>query len=1793
MRRVRSSLNLVLFAAPAGLLCLFAGRSVVRVWNYLNSGPRLAGVFSVEATRALGREVRVRSVIFKSNPWSLLPNRVELRQLSIAGGVGNGNFVQVDGIVIWYDLRQVLLTHDNRVPLVKEVALTRPQVAVFRDARGQWSFAQLIKPSRGTGRPFTARVSFRDGGIAYTDYDLPRPAGTARLPLSLALRALNGVVLIRPDKSVAFDIAGNGDAQLLRDFHAIGVTMPDPLRFTARLIAHDLVVANIGRRLLQPATGRILGGHADVDFSLLYSPVNTTGAHFALSSLDANGVVALNDVTISTPMLGAPLTNLTGTLTLAGDSALGDLTGGLAGARFTVSGRAVDLRPAIVSSARSVSTRSVSTRSVVGPLVTLRGTLTNGDYSKIVHAIHLNRYLSRLPVRIRTNIMNSAGYGNLDVRLVGPLTNPTLAVAGQVAFLRYDRYRGDNVDLRTFYGHHAVDVDARGRFARGDAFVRAHVATDPTGTFQVEAHLRKLQLQALHAMTGLHLGGVGQLDFAIQGENHVMPSITTQGQVNGLSFGGQTLRSVYAYAATVGDPLIRWGQFVTNPQAQKQLRLETLRVDDARGFALGNGTLDLHTQQMNLNLEADELDLGALASAIRNGSAQQSNTAQPLTGRVDLSRQPPAGPMMAQAPDTHAVPNGVFDLNALQGVGYLRAHIGGTLRNPHTSGRFSAFAVQAGKAGLDNVTADFAVDRDTLLLARSVAQRYPGSLTAAGRISGLRSPDPKVDLTARADNIDVGDLLNLSGVLPDTGTISSKTSQYVITGRLSAAPIAVTGTLHDLVLAKPVTVHLEDAAINNLRLPLATVEATYDHAGVHIADARADVAGGTILASGLVGRNLLDLNITGKGLGLQSLATALPETAGTPLAVPATTSVKSLPLHPRDLTGELNFQTHVGGSPRQPQISGTTTVTDLGYRDFVLGTVQATARYADGRISVLDAGLREPGTPSGLPDTLQTDGFAYNLKTKTLGGTLQWNKLRLQRLGDLFTSAALADTALAAQRSPEADTLARDLQGTLSGMLTVGGTLEAPVADITWNAQDIKVKNQVVTAVSGSALVDSRHVEIPSPDHRKMNLRIESPDGTIVGDNMSYAFDRLVDGKVDHGDIAGEINAHNINLGLIHNWLPPRTRQPQPLIDAARQLTGRGDQVDFLVHGKTDSPVIDVSANFTDLGYMGLTIDRINLSHATIAEPQIQIDDIEMTKRFATGDANGSMFIARVNHGKIGFQWKTPFLPKDGLFELDADVPRQDLNALAAFGAATSGNGKQGLFAADTTGFFAAHAHLSRINGKLMPVGALDLVADRLHLESARTGLRDVAAHLDFAGDTVTARGKAQSYIYDSKGSKDNKLPESRRLGSEITLAGSLPLSGLVADANGSAITLNADDIKIDETPIPGTSTPKVKGSGSLRGDVGLNLALRGSFTDPLIAGDINVSNMTLVEPREFGGTAGGTFALPINPAFDVTINLKNNVRLMNSLLNARLDGTGHLTGRLFKKTPDLSALTGADAESEAGDMIDELPPLKAPGGASRGHTLADAETPTPANNIALNFRGDFVVREGRLSLPTARFTLLPPGTQAPGTLAVRYPDFDPSLPGQQVVGVEVDVAAQTFLDLPSYNSISGRARYQVTLVAKGRPVIDPVTGQSKLTLNFQTDPPDFTNNQQALQQSLLGVLGGDSLQGVNRNPGQALTQQLTNVVTGAVIPNIFDRPAAALGFDELAINYDPVQRLNFIISRRILGPLYVTYDRAFGGTYYQYNLKASYRFSQRYQLSYDTDDQNTQRLLLEGVLRF
>jgi hypothetical protein len=350
-----------------------------------------------------------------------------------------------------------------------------------------------------------------------------------------------------------------------------------------------------------------------------------------------------------------------------------------------------------------------------------------------------------------------------------------------------------------------------------------------------------------------------------------------------------------------------------------------------------------------------------------------------------------------------------------------------------------------------------------------------------------------------------------------------------------------------------------------------------------------------------------------------------------------------------------------------------------------------------------------------------------------------------------------------------------------------------------------------------------------------------------------------------------------------------------------------------------------------------------------------------------------------------------------------------------------------------------------------------------------------------------------------------------------------------VKNAKQPAYTFN-------ENPLPGSRNGIAR--GTVRTDPAHQLRILGSAKEPVLSGRVILYNAYVTPPAE---QKPGTFTLPILPTFDLALALGPNVTVHTNQLDAHL-------------------ATSKDIEAH-GRIVQ--------------------------NNVDVNVDGNVRIVDGKLKLPAATFTILPGAS-----LHVNYPTMEA---GEKVMGLDVDLKARGFIVATSQAGV--RKRYEVTVTARGPLTgdsIDPRTGRSNLVLNFETNPNDLASSQQLLTERLAGaIIGVDSLDQAGRNPGQAFANVLSGVLTGSVLPGIFDRTAASLGFEELAIGYDPVDRLTLNISRQLFGPLYISYYRTLTSNYQRFDLKLSLRFKDRYQLSFDLDEQNTKKLLLEGVWKF
>lgn len=1643
MRATRFGINLLLIVLPLVLLGWGASRYVRGVFAYLNTDARLAGTMSAEATRLLGREVKVGDVHITGNLWGLsAKNSIELRDVAIAETttLDKGVFASVANVRVDYSLQQMLLESNVRVPLVTNIRAVRPLVSLIRNAQGEWNFAKLLKPGGAPGRPFTDRLQFVDGTLLYDDARFPAPPGVPQRRFVTRVDHADGMVQLRDPKNVAFDVSAAGIPGYIQSLHSVGVLSFDPIVVAVRLTTQGMNLPALAARGVPAKQAEIGRGTADADLNILYTPQTKDLTKFDLNAFDASGTIAAQNVDVFAPSIGTPLYNVNLSASFTRNLLRAAVSTESAGTQIVLDGTAAwDWK-------EKINVRHFAAQA----------RLQNADLKRLRTAFQVEKRLSKqlaaLAPNIRHEILRADGQGNIDLHVAGPAKNPAADVTLNMARLTAAGYTVKNLVVSADYADNRVHADLRTQFGKGVFAVRGEGETAGKRTFRLVGRGRDLDLASLKISGKQKIAGFAKVDFAVSGAKGQTPKIQAQAALDSLRFRGQTLRSVYALADTVGD----------------KLAVRTVRIDDPKGFALAAGTVDLKTRQLDLTVGANELDLSRLRTALQIANPK----ALPLGNREQGTGNSP-NPNNPTPNTQRPTPNTPI---ALAGTGYLRGKLTGTLTNPRLRTQINLFGVQSGEYGLDRVTAALDVTRDSIIVSQGTASRYPGSVRFSGLVADPFDPDPDLSLNASVDNLDLTDLARIAGVNSD---------DILITGSVSTEEdVQIEGKTGAIRVRRPIRLRFDDASVNGLALRDAVVEATYDGEQINVSNAGFNVAGGHITATGnITKKGALDLTLKGETIGLEDLSYALPLTVA---------DVKKV-------QGTVDFQANVTGTTKDPKADVTLTGSGLIYNTYALGGIAAKATYAD-RIARIPAfTLTSPARADNKRGELTFTGAIFNLDSKALDGTVRWKEFSLQQIRELYANTRFAETEAGSKIRELLNQYTSSIVGTISGSMVVGGTADAPEATVTWDVRDVRAGRYAFTSLTGSAKATNEKFVIPAPSLPALGLKLDFPAGVVEADNISVTY---------HGAITGQLRANNLDLSIVKTWLPDN--------DIAENISGTGD-IFVQVSGTADNPRLEnIDVNIQNLGYKTYRIDRIEVFKALITEGKIQADTIRISKT----DRDRNIKYQATADGSIGFTFAPPFIPENAPLDFKASLLNQDIRALVAGDDPRYPNASEGTFS------LSAIVQGTRSAPELLGVILID--APHLRFDRLATGLRDVKGQINLNRDRIeVAKGfQAYSQVYV------NGQPDKSKAGDPITLSGSLPL-GISTIGKPSEIVLETPRFVFDEAAIPNAP------NGKINGQARVDLKIVGSAVAPTLKGTITVSDSQFALPSEFAGLGEQKIVLPIPPTLDVTVVLGGKVRLSNPQLTALTDGDIHLFG-----------------------------------------TVPDYQ-----------LSGRVYLREGQLRFPTGKFTIVPTGE-----VTIAYPTYQQGLPGQvePMLGLNVNVKAQTSL---SARSISGtQRRYKVTVTAIGPltgGAVDPVTGRSRLALNFQSDPPDLAVNQEQFFQKVVGVFGGENLELLSRNPGQAFAAQLTSIFTSSVIPNIFDRVAQTYGFEELSVGYDPVQRLNFTISRRLFGPFYASYNRSLSGGQEQYRLRVSARFSERYQASFERDERGEERYLLEAILRF
>lgn len=821
--------------------------------------------------------------------------------------------------------------------------------------------------------------------------------------------------------------------------------------------------------------------------------------------------------------------------------------------------------------------------------------------------------------------------------------------------------------------------------------------------------------------------------------------------------------------------------------------------------------------------------------------------------------------------------------------------------------------------------------------------------------------------------------------------------------------------------------------------------------------------------------------------------------------------------------------------------------TELTLNNQQLGELQGTVDIHGDTLSSNDLalGTREAGIYLAPPASDSLPAFRYDRKQNTFVLDGRVRALTIENLRNLLLqSPYLARTS--EKESPEGlEQVFRPFTGALNGVFHVEGPLHNPEAKISWSGEELLFDGQPVQQFTGTALLNRKVLTLEQATLKARDAAL-TVDGTLVWNQSLF----------------GTLELDNFTLDQLQRWLPGRKE--------LEALKGTVDKIDVQIAGTPSSPELIASLNFSNvqwqdervLGGRKIAVEDVSIARAVIKEGRIEAQDIQMALRGpqpafteATPDTHGEEAPRYEAHasGSIAFSWQTPHFGEDPALNFNISLRNQGLGILTAF-VPTATSELDGTINASFTW-----------SGTLKnPVleGSLEVNADRLRFAGMTTVISDLHAAFALTGDSLrvvrneqTGQEKVTARLQVINPRNRNAIVTSE----PIEMTGDLALR---PEVSRPGFRITTERAIFAESPLP------LIGSGRAAAELATSdLSVKGTVFEPLIRGTLRVIKPRYIGQADFRMPDPAKEALagpplPIKPKFDLKFITEDPVRISATQLAASVRTS----------TEEPIALTGG---------------LDAP-----------------------SLTGTLLIEKGTLLFPTARFSIQPGGH-----VSLRYPYYSVGNFTEPILGVLLNVRATTRLTARSVTGVM--RRYTITVEAEGPlyssaplQVQTPdeftpgLPGARGLRLTFTADPPDLALSPAGLERRVIGLLGGqEAIEGLfSQRPdvGTIIGQQLTEVLTGSILPEWFERSgiAGALGLEELTLEYAGLNIGAVRLSGHLTDRLEISYWRRLVGANIPLSdqtwlLKLSYRLGSRTQFSWTRDDRNTNAFLLEGVFRY
>jgi len=505
------------------------------------------------------------------------------------------------------------------------------------------------------------------------------------------------------------------------------------------------------------------------------------------------------------------------------------------------------------------------------------------------------------------------------------------------------------------------------------------------------------------------------------------------------------------------------------------------------------------------------------------------------------------------------------------------------------------------------------------------------------------------------------------------------------------------------------------------------------------------------------------------------------------------------------------------------------------------------------------------------------------------------------------------------------------LQGKVQAQLNIEGALSEPTARLTLNAETLEWRTQPLGRLAlqaewqGVSEVSDLNDASPAERAAESLRRLRTRRAWLQQLRWQNDTARLeAQAAYTPEQLDADVEIAQFPLRWVRLWDPSL-----PEFDGELDLS-------LIAQGDPESPQLRLSATLDKLTYGDFTIDQILFSQIDVREGAIQTDDalIRMGE-----------YQARLS-GRLPFHWSPLSVPDDEPIQIQARLREQPLTLLSLF-APIDKERTQGVI----EGFL-------EVNGTLAepePRGRLTITDGALAFQDLRTALQEIGLQVEFDGREARI---LQAQARSSEGGA-------------IRAEGAIDLSNEKPQLN---IQVRAESFTATEPKLPVLE-------GSAKAVVSGAIGLTGALAEPEVKGALRVQRGFLYLPPEFTPREAGE-PFPVNPRFDIRVDVADEFTLRNPNLDARLEGNLQVGGSL--QSPTLT--------------------------------------------------GEFNLRGGALSLPTARLRIEPDSVAR-----LVYPFT--ALTGETIARIELNVRASTSVVAADFTG--DPVRYRVEVDVNG-PLDDP-----------------------------------------------------------------------------------------------------------------------------------------------------